>query len=150
MHGARRAKPRIHDPVHAKLYLAVGLGSGLGAALRYLFSVGLVTAFGSGFPWGTLIVNILGSFLIGFYATLTEPGGRMFPDPIVRQFVLAGFCGGFTTFSMFSLETVLFVESGRPLLAAAYVAISLVLWLIAVWAGHALAQHSNRLKGRYS
>lgn len=147
MGGKTEAKSRIRAGVRAKLYLAVGLGSGLGAALRYLCSSALLSVAGAGFPWGTLIVNILGSFLIGFYATLTEPGGRLFPDPAMRQFVLAGFCGGFTTFSIFSLETVLLIESGRVFSAASYVALSLLLWLMAVWIGHALAQRANRLTG---
>jgi fluoride exporter len=140
-------KASLEARLNAKLYVAVGLGSGLGAASRYLCSLGLVAVLGAGFPWGTLIVNILGSFIIGFYATLSEPGGRLFPDPATRQFVLAGFCGGFTTFSIFSLETLLLVQRGNPILAGAYVAASLVLWLIAVWAGHTLARRANSLGG---
>jgi fluoride exporter len=133
----------------ARIYLAVGLGSGLGAASRYLCSAGLVMALGAGFPWGTLIVNILGSFIIGFYATLSGPQGCSFPSPAMRQFVLAGFCGGFTTFSIFSLETLLLVQRGSLLFAGANVAASVVLWLIAVWAGHTVAQHVNRRAYRH-
>jgi fluoride exporter len=141
-------KASLYASGNARLYAAVGLGSGLGAASRYLCSLGLVTALGVGFPWGTLFVNILGSFIIGFYATLTEPEGRLFPDPATRQFVLAGFCGGFTTFSIFSLETVLLVQRGSLFFACANVSASLVLWLVAAWAGHAVAQRANRLKKR--
>ena len=129
------------------LYIAVGLGSGLGAAARYLCSLGAMAALGAEFPWGTLIVNVLGSFIIGFYATLTEPGGRLFPDPATRHFVLTGFCGGFTTFSIFSLETLLLAQAGNLFAAAANIAVSLVFWLIAAWSGHAVAQRINRLRG---
>ena len=139
-------RANVKASLNVRLYVAVGLGSGLGAASRYLCSLGLVTVLGTGFPWGTLIVNILGSFIIGFYATLTEPGGRLFPDPATRQFVLAGFCGGFTTFSIFSLETLLLAQRGSLFFAGANVAASLVLWLVAAWAGHAVAQRANRLK----
>ena len=134
----------------AALYIAVGLGSGLGAAARYLCSVGVVAAFGAGFPWSTLIVNVLGSFVIGFYATLTEPGGPLFPDPATRHFVLTGFCGGFTTFSIFSLETLLLAQAGDLFFAAANIAVSLVLWLMAAWTGHAVAQRISRLRGSES
>lgn len=130
-----------------RLYAAVGIGSGIGAVARYLCSLGLVTAFGHGFPWGTLAVNVVGSFVIGLYATLTEPDGRLFARPATRQFVLAGFCGGFTTFSIFSLETLQLIEAGRAALATVNVAASVVLWLAAVWAGFRLAQRLNRLKG---
>lgn len=130
-----------------RVYAAVALGSGLGAASRYLCSGGLVAMLGAAFPWGTLIVNVLGSFIIGFYATLSGPDGRLFPRPATRQFVLAGFCGGFTTFSIFSLETVLLAQEQRLVLAGVNVAASLALWLIAVWLGHAAAQRLNRLKG---
>jgi CrcB protein len=130
-----------------RLYAAVGLGSGLGAVARYLVSLGLVAMFGQGFPWATLAVNVVGSFVIGFYAMLAEPDGRLFVRPAIRQFVLAGFCGGFTTFSIFSLETLRLAEAGNPALAATYVAVSVVLWLVAVWMGWKLAERLNRLKG---
>jgi CrcB protein len=130
-----------------RLYVAVGIGSGIGAVARHLCSLGLIAALGHGFPWGTLAVNVVGSFVIGLYATFTEPDGRLFARPATRQFVLAGFCGGFTTFSIFSLETLRLAEDGRPKLAMTYVVVSVVLWLVAVWAGSRLAQRLNRLKG---
>jgi CrcB protein len=134
-------------PQAARLYLAVGLGSGIGAVARYLCSLGLIAMLGDGFPWGTLAVNIVGSFIIGLYATLTEPDGRIFARATTRQFVLAGFCGGFTTFSIFSLETLRLAEAGNLTLASVNVATSVVLWLAAVGAGFRLAQRLNRLKG---
>ena len=130
-----------------RLYLAVGLGGMLGSVARALVSLGLLQLLGPGFAWGTLSVNVLGSLLIGLYATLTEPGGRVFASPAQRQFVLAGFCGGFTTFSIFSLETVLLVERGAPGLAALYLGASILLWLVAVWLGQRIGQRLNRLKG---
>lgn len=131
----------------ARLYLAVGLGSGLGAMMRYLYSLAAASLPGPAFPWSTLIVNVLGSLLIGFIATLTEPDGRLFASPATRQFALTGFCGGFTTFSGFSLETVQLVEQGAYGWAGTYVLISLLLWLPAVWIGHQLGLGLNRLKG---
>jgi CrcB protein len=127
-----------------RLYIAVGLGSGFGAVARYLVSLALL---GQGFPWATLTVNVVGSFLIGFYATLTEPDGRLFARPATRQFVLAGFCGGFTTFSIFSFETLRLAEAGRTALALTNVMVSVVLWLAAVWVGWKLGERLNRLKG---
>jgi CrcB protein len=134
----------------AALYIAVGLGSGLGAAARYLCSLGAGAALGAGFPWSTLIVNGLGSFIIGFYATLSEPGGRLFPNPALRHFVLTGFCGGFTTFSMFSLETLRLAQTKSLFFAGANVGGSLILWLFAAWTGHAIAQRIGRLRGGQS
>ncbi|MFN3547072.1 MAG: fluoride efflux transporter FluC [Mesorhizobium sp.] len=130
-----------------RLYLAVGLGGMLGSVARGVVSMGLLHLMGPGFGWGTLAVNVLGSFLIGLYATLTEPGGRIFANPAQRQFVLAGFCGGFTTFSIFSLETVLLVEQGALPLAAVNLCASVLLWLLAVWIGYRVGQRLNRLKG---
>lgn len=130
-----------------RLYAAVAAGGALGSIARYLCSQGALALLGPAFPWGTLLVNTLGSFLIGFYATLTEPDGRLFASPAARQFVMAGFCGGFTTFSVFSLESVRFLEAGAPGLAGAYVLASVALWLPAVWTGHLLAQRLNRLGG---
>lgn len=131
----------------ARIYAAVMLGSSLGAVARYLCSLGIVAVLGTGFPWGTLAVNVLGSFLIGLYATLTGPDGRLLASPARRQFVLAGFCGGFTTFSIFSLETVFLLEAGAFALAAANVAASVILWLAAVWLGYRIGARLNRLKG---
>lgn len=121
------------------LYAAVGLGSALGAVARFLCSYWLLALLGPAFPWGTLAVNGLGSFLIGLYATVSGPGGRLRASPVQRQFMIPGFCGGFTTFSIFSLETLLFMERSEPALAALYVAASLAVWLIAVWLGYRLA-----------
>ncbi len=131
----------------ARLYLAVGLGAAVGSGLRGATSLGLLELLGAGFAWGTLTVNVLGSFLIGLYATLTEPDGRLFARPATRQFVLAGFCGGFTTFSVFSLETLFLVVEQQLALAALYVGLSIVLWLVAVWLGYRLGVRLNRLKG---
>ncbi len=131
-----------------RLYLAVAAGGALGSVVRYLCSLGVLALLGPAFPWGTLVVNTAGSFLIGFYATLTEPDGRLFASPATRQFVMAGFCGGFTTFSVFSLETIRLAEAGALGLAGANLLGSVALWLAAVWAGHRLARRINRLRGR--
>lgn len=99
---------------------------------------------GEGFPWGTLAANVLGSFIIGFYAMQAARGGHLWASPEARLFVMTGFCGGFTTFSAFSLETLLLLESGRADLAAGNIALSLCLWLGAVrlgeWAGRRLGR----------
>jgi CrcB protein len=92
-------------------------------------------------------VNVAGSFLIGLYATLTEPDGRLFVTPAMRQGVMGGFCGGFTTFSIFSLESVRLLESGQLPLAAGYVLVSIGSWMLAVWFGHRIAGRMNRLRG---
>jgi len=115
--------------------------------LRALVAMAAVEVLGAGFPWGTLAVNVIGSFAIGFYATLTGPDGRVFAGTRQRQFVLAGFCGGFTTFSLFSLEAVQRVWAGDWPGAAFYAAVSVTTWLAAVWLGFALASRLNRLRG---
>jgi fluoride exporter len=131
----------------ARLVLAVGLGAALGSVARYLCSLGMVHLLGAGFPWGTLTVNVLGSLLIGLYASLTEPGGRVAASPARLQFVLTGFCGGFTTFSIFSLETLLLLQQQSFGRAGFYVGLSLFLWLVAVWIGHRIGARMNRSKG---
>jgi len=124
-------------------YAAVGLGSALGAVARFLCSLWLLALLGPAFPWGTLAVNGLGSFLIGLYATLSGPGGRVRSSPAQRQFMIPGFCAGFTTFSTFSLETLLLVERQPPALAVVYILASLAIWLSAVWLGYRLAVWLN-------
>lgn len=130
----------------ASLYLAVGLGSAVGGTARWLISAGLQDLPAGGFPWGTLFVNVTGSLLIGFYAALAGPDGRLFPGPRHRQFVMTGLCGGYTTFSIFSLETLQLAGAGRAGLASLYVGVALAGWLVAVWIGYALAMRINRLR----
>ena len=129
------------------LYGLVALGAVIGGVLRALASSGAVALFGTGFPWGTLFVNVAGSFLIGFYADLTGPDGRVFAGTRQRQFVMTGVCGGFTTFSVFSLETIRLIQSGNMAYAAVNIGVSVVAWLVAVWLGHLLATRLNRLGG---
>jgi CrcB protein len=131
----------------AILYGCVGLGGVIGSCARYLASVFALSQFGPGFPLGTLFVNVTGSFAIGFYAALTGPDGRVFAGTRQRQFVMTGICGGYTTFSAFSLETFQLLRSGHALTALLNVGISVIGWLAAVWLGHTLASRINRLKG---
>ena len=122
------------------LYALVALGAAIGGTLRALVSLALgATAF----PWATLAVNALGSFAIGLYAGLTGPEGRLLASGRSRQFVMTGICGGFTTFSLFGLETVR-LATRAPTLAALYVGLSLLLWFAAVWYGDTLAARLNR------
>lgn len=130
-----------------ELYAAVILGSVIGSVLRALASLAFQDCCGPGFPWATLFVNVTGSFVIGFYAALTGPDGRLFAGPRQRQFVMTGICGGYTTFSMFSLETLRLWQMGHWAVAGVNVGVSIVTWLGAVWLGHGIAARLNRLKG---
>jgi fluoride exporter len=127
-------------------YVAVGVGSIVGGAARWLASEALHQWLGDGFPFGTLFVNVTGSFLIGFYAALAGPDGRLLASPAQRQFVMAGICGGYTTFSIFSFETIRLMEVGDLSMAGANVMVSLVGWFAAVWVGFAVAIRINRLR----
>lgn len=129
------------------LYVWVMVGSALGGGARYFFSGLAANHFGETFPWGTLIVNVTGSFLIGFFATLTGPDGRVFVRTEGRQFFMTGICGGYTTFSSFSLQTLNLVRDGEMALAGANIGMSFVFCLIAVWGGHIAALTLNQLKG---
>jgi fluoride exporter len=84
-------------------YLWIAVGSALGGVARYWCSGVAARLIGETFPWGTIIVNVIGCFIIGFFATLTGPDGRVFADTLTRQFVMIGILGGYTTFSSFSL-----------------------------------------------
>ena len=128
------------------IYLWVALGGAIGTTGRYWLSGAAVRLFGETFPWGTLIINITGSFVIGFFATLTGPDGRLYVGSSVRQFVLVGICGGYTTFSSFSLQTLNLMNDGEWFRAGANIGLSLALCLIAVWAGALLAGAINALK----
>ena len=124
-------------------YLIIAIGSALGGLARY--GCGLLgAALGiASFPWATLVINLLGSFVIGGFATLTGPDGRVYVGPLGRQFVMVGLCGGYTTFSAYSLETLDLLQHGRPLAALAYVGLTLALGLGAVWLGHMIAMKAN-------
>jgi CrcB protein len=127
-------------------YVWIAIGSALGGMARYGCSGLAARLIGETFPWGTIIVNVLGSLIIGFFATLTGPDGRIFADTLTRQFVMIGFCGGYTTFSSFSLQTLNLVQDGEWWLAGANIALSVVACLVAVFAGFALAASINSLK----
>ena len=127
-------------------YLWIGLGSALGGMARYWMSGAIARAIGETFPWGTLVVNVVGSFIIGFIAILTAPDGRIFLGSTTRLAIMTGFCGGYTTFSSFSLQTLNLLNDGEYLYAGANILISVVVCLIAVWAGAAVANSINTLR----
>lgn len=125
----------------AAMHVAVGAGSALGGLARWLLSEALGGPPGLGLPWATMFVNASGSFLIGAYAAQVAPGGRWHGHgPGARLFVMTGFCGGYTTFSIFSLETVLLVQAASYGMAGLYAGGSLAVWLAAAWGGYALAR----------
>ncbi len=121
------------------VYLYVALGSALGGMARYGVGLAAARLLGSGFPWGTILINVVGSFIISFFGTLTLPGGRLPADMGLRIFVMVGICGGFTTFSSFSLQTLELARDDAWGAAFANIALSIVLCLAAVAAGHLLA-----------
>jgi CrcB protein len=112
--------------------LQVALGGAIGASARYLTSVGAMRLMGPGFPWGTLMVNVVGSFLMGVLVVVLahrDGGTRLAP------FLMTGILGGFTTFSAFSLDAMAIYERGELALAAFYVAASVLLSLAAIVLG---------------
>jgi len=127
-------------------YFWIAIGSALGGIGRYFCSGVAARLIGETFPWGTLIVNVVGCFIIGFFATLTGPDGRIFVGSNARQFVMVGFCGGYTTFSSFSLQTLNLLQDGEWAYAGFNIAVSVILCLVAVWAGYALAVSLNTMK----
>jgi CrcB protein len=128
------------------LYIWIAIGSALGGISRYACSGLSARLIGETFPWGTFLVNVVGSFIIGFFATLTEPDGRFYMSSTTRQFVMTGFCGGFTTFSSFSLQTLNLIHDGEMVRAGANIGASVVCCLIAVWAGYLVAASLNSMK----
>jgi CrcB protein len=124
--------------------LWIFLGGGLGSLGRFWISGAVANAFGQRFPWGTLLVNISGCFLIGLFATMTSPDGRWLVSRSFREFFMLGICGGYTTFSSFSLQTLTLAEDGEWLRAGANCVLSLVLCLLGVWLGHVLGMNFNK------
>lgn len=122
------------------MYLIIGAGGFIGTVLRFWLSGAVAQGIGEKFPYGTLIVNVSGSLVIGFFATLTEAEGRLLISPTFRQFFMIGILGGYTTFSSFSLQTLTLAREGEFLFAALNVIASVALCLSAVWLGHIAAQ----------
>jgi CrcB protein len=122
-------------------YLWVTIGSALGGLLRYAITR-LTLTYSIGFPFGTILINVLGSFVIGYFGTLTLQSGRYPASENLRLFVMVGICGGFTTFSSFSLQTYDLMRSGAWGRALANILLSVVLCIAAVAAGHLLAHRA--------
>lgn len=121
------------------IYFWVMFGGALGSGARFWASGLVGERYGEVFPLGTLFVNVTGSFLIGFFAALAEPSGPLLVSPRLRQFVMIGICGGYTTFSAFSLQTLELARAGDWLRAGLNSVLSLVCCLVAVWLGRILA-----------
>jgi CrcB protein len=126
--------------------LWIFLGGGLGSVARWGASGWMANRFGETFPWGTLLVNVSGSFVIGFFAAWTGPDGRWQVGPGFRQFFMLGICGGYTTFSSFSLQTLTLAQEGEWLKAGSNCLLSVTLCLLGVWLGHILALAVSGLK----
>lgn len=122
--------------------LIVMLGGALGTLARYGVAV-LAQPISRSLPWGTILINVSGSLLIGFFGTLTLAQGRFPVSDALRLFVMIGFCGGYTTFSSFSLQTLDLIRAGAPLRAGINVAASVALCLAAAALGHAAAARLN-------
>lgn len=127
--------------------LWIFIGGGLGSLARWGVSGWVANRFGQTFPWGTLVANVTGSFIIGLFATITGPEGRWMARASSREFFMLGVCGGYTTFSSFSLQTLTLAEDGQWFKAGANAVLSLVLCLAGVWLGHMLALEFNSMKG---
>ncbi len=123
-------------------YLWVTVGSALGGLLRYALTR-LTLVISADFPYGTILINVLGSFVIGYVGTLTLQSGRYAVSDNLRLFVMVGICGGFTTFSSFSLQTFDLLRNGAWGRAMANIVVSVVLCLAAVAAGHLIAQQQT-------
>ena len=128
-------------------YLWIAFGGALGSVARYACSSLIAAWFGQSFPWGTLVINVLGSFVIGFFATVTGPDGRYLVPGDIRQFVMVGICGGYTTFSSFSLQTLTLAQDGSFGRAGANIILSVVLCLVSVWLGYVGAAALSGVKG---
>ncbi|HSZ23907.1 MAG TPA: fluoride efflux transporter CrcB [Candidatus Sulfotelmatobacter sp.] len=125
-------------------YVLIAIGSALGGMGRYFVSGVVTTLTGGTFPYGTMLVNISGCLVIGFFATLTGPDGRWLVGTPARQFVMIGLCGGYTTFSSFSLETLYLARAGEWMSATANAAGSVILCILSVWIGYIAATAFNR------
>ena len=127
----------------------VAVGAAAGGALRYFVSGFVGRRVGEAFPWGTLVVNVSGSFVIGILGALTASEGKMTPQSrtFARQLLITGVCGGYTTFSSFSLQTLDLLRDRQWFYAGGNVVLSVVLCMIAVWLGYLVGSTFNAMKG---
>ncbi|NEU99401.1 fluoride efflux transporter CrcB [Bradyrhizobium sp. UFLA 03-164] len=112
---------------------AVAIGGSLGSVARYLVGIGAGRLVGTDFPWGTLVINIVGSFLIGVFAESFALSWNV--SQVVRVFLTVGICGGFTTFSTFSLDAIVLMQRGELWSSGAYMAASVALAILALFGG---------------
>ena len=117
-------------------YFWVCLGGAIGSAARFWISGLVAQRIGQTFPYGTLAVNVTGSLIIGILAAMSVPEGRWILSPSAREFLMIGVCGGYTTFSSFSLQTLALAQEGEWFRAGANSIASFALCLVAVWLGH--------------
>lgn len=130
-------------------YIWVALGGALGSVARFWLNGAVSERYGVTFPWGTMTVNVLGSFVIGVLGVMTLPEGRMSSEAraVTTQLLMIGICGGFTTFSSFSLQTLNLLRDREWLYASGNILLSVVLCLISTWLGFLLGSVFNPTKG---
>ena len=126
-------------------YLWVAIGGALGSMARYGIGNLILEKSGSIFPWHTLFINVTGSFVIGILGAVTVPEGKMTPQSqvLATQLLITGVCGGYTTFSSFSLQTLTLLRDGQWFYAAGNILLSVILCMIAVWLGYVLGNKFN-------
>ena len=124
-------------------YLLIGLGGALGSMARHWCNGLAALLAGTAFPWGTLIVNVLGSVVIGLAGATMQEGGRFPANEDTYLFLVVGICGGYTTFSAFSLQTLALMQAGQWLPAAANIGASVVLCVGGAWLGYAVGLALN-------
>ena len=127
-------------------YLAVGVGSAIGGVGRFWIAGFIGQRYGDAFPWATILVNVTGSLAIGVLAALSGMDGRLPPrlTPLAAQFFMVGICGGYTTFSAFSLQTLKLIQDGSLTQASANVVLSVLACVVASWIGYLLGHAFNR------
>jgi CrcB protein len=150
-YGSALMTPTSENPfagVFMLSYLWIAIGGALGSIGRYWLN-GIISARFATFPMGTLLVNVIGSFIIGVVGALTLPEGRMSSESrwFTTQFVMIGICGGFTTFSSFSFQTLNLLRDREWLYAGGNVLLSVVVCLFATWLGFLLGSACTSMKG---
>jgi fluoride exporter len=117
--------------------MLIGLGGAVGSIARHWCNGLAAAVLGTAFPWGTLLINVVGSMIIGFAAATMQDGGRFPVGDDARLFLMVGVCGGYTTFSAFSLQTLALIQGGQWVPAAGNIGLSVVLCIAGAWIGYA-------------